>query len=188
MERWARRIRAAIGMGLTWGAAWFGAGILLARVPGFHSDVPFALLFAPLGFVTGIIFSGILVAFEGRRGFDRISLPRFAGWGAVSGLLLSGLSAVGAALGGEALGGGVLVFGSVLALAGAVCAAGSLALARRAEWRELPGPGEGPAAAEHSIETPPPVREDGAPGLPPPAPPRRPIPPHVDPARPRDLP
>ena len=59
MKKWGRRIRAAIGMGLTWGAAWFGAGILLARVPGFYSDLPFALLFAPLGFVTGIIFSGI---------------------------------------------------------------------------------------------------------------------------------
>ena len=56
-----RRIRAAIGIGLTWAAAWFGAGILLARVPGFYSDLPFALLFAPLGFVTGVIFSGILV-------------------------------------------------------------------------------------------------------------------------------
>ena len=66
MKRWGRRIRASIGMGLIWGAAWFGAGLVLARVPGFHSDLPFALLFAPLGFVTGIIFSGILVGIEGR--------------------------------------------------------------------------------------------------------------------------
>ncbi len=78
MKQWGRRIRAAIGMGLTWGAAWFGAGILLARVPGFYSDLPFAVLFAPLGFVTGIMFSGILVVIERRR-FDRVSLPRFAG-------------------------------------------------------------------------------------------------------------
>src|SRR5256885_7059050 len=79
MKKWGRRIRAAIGMGLTWGAAWFAAGLLLARVPGFYSDLPFALLFAPLGFVTGIIFSGILVGIESRRGFDRTSLSRFAG-------------------------------------------------------------------------------------------------------------
>ena len=103
MKKWGRRIRAAIGMGLTWGAAWFGAGILLARVPGFYSDLPFALLFAPLGFVTGIIFSGILVGIEGRRGFDRTSLARFAGWGAASGLLLSGIFVVGAALRGGGL-------------------------------------------------------------------------------------
>lgn len=147
MTKWGRRIRAAIGMGLTWGAAWFAAGILLARVPGFYSDVPFAILFAPLGFVTGIIFSGILVAIEGRRKFDRMSLSRFAGWGAASGLLLSGTFGIGAALRGETLGGEVLVFALVLATASAGAAAGSLALARRAERSELPGPNGDPAKA-----------------------------------------
>ena len=103
MKTWARRIRAALGMGLIWGAAWGGAGTVLARVPGFDSDLPFALLFAPLGFVTGIIFSGILVGIEGRRGFERTSLSRVAGWGAASGLLLSGIFVVGAALRGAAV-------------------------------------------------------------------------------------
>jgi len=148
MKRWGRRIRAAIGMGLIWGAAWFAAGILLARVPGFYSDLPFALLFAPLGFVTGIVFSGILVAIEGRRRFDRMSLSRFAGWGAVSGFLLSGIFVVGAALRGGPVWGEFLVFGPPLAMAGAVCAAGSLAVARWAERRELPGPSGDPAEAE----------------------------------------
>ena len=148
MKTWGRRIRAAIAMGLTWAAAWFGAGTLLARVPGFDSDLPFALLFAPLGFLTGIMFSGILVGIEGRRGFDRMSLSRFAGWGAASGLLLSGIFVVGAALRGASMLGEFLVFGPALAMAGAVCAAGSLALARRAERRELLGPGEDPAEAE----------------------------------------
>ena len=148
MTKWGRRIRAAIGMGLTWGAAWFGASIMLARVPGFNSDVPFALLFAPLGFASGIIFSGILVVIEGRRKFDRMLLSRFAGWGAVSGLLLSGIFVGGAALGGEFVGGEALVLGLVLAIASAVCAAGSLAVARRAEGRELPGPTGDPAEAE----------------------------------------
>lgn len=137
MKNWGRRIRAAIGMGLIWGAAWFGAGILVARVPGFYSDLPFALLFAPFGFVAGIIFSGILVVIEGRRRFDRMSLSRFAVWGAVSGLLLSGIFP---ALRGEW--GEFLVFGPSLAMASAVGAAGSLAMARRAEKRELGGPGE----------------------------------------------
>jgi hypothetical protein len=148
MKKWGRRIRAAIGMGLTWGAAWFGAGILLARVPGLDSDLPFALLFAPLGFVTGIIFSGILVGIEGRRGLGRTSLSRFAGWGAASGLLLSGVFVVGAALRGGAWWGEFLVFGPPLAMASAVCAAGSLAVARRAERRELPGDSGHPAEAE----------------------------------------
>jgi hypothetical protein len=152
MKKWGRRIRGAIGMGLAWGAAGFGAGILLARVPSFDSDLPFALLFAPLGFFAGIIFSGILVAIGKRRGFDRMSLSRFAGWGAVSGLLLSGVFAVGAALRGQSLWGEFLVFGPGLAIASAVSAAGSLALARRAEMRELPGPSGNPAELEPNEE------------------------------------
>jgi hypothetical protein len=150
MKKWGRGIRAAIGIGLTWGAAGFGAGILLARVPGFYSDLPFALLFAPLGFVTGIIFSGILVVIERRPRFDGVSLSRFAGWGALSGLLLSGIFVVAAALRGESLWGEFLVFGPPLAMASAVCAAGSLAVARRAERRELRGSSGDPAEAEPS--------------------------------------
>jgi len=144
MKQWVRRIRGAIGMGLAWAAAGFGAGALLARVPGFYSDLPFALLFAPLGFFSGIIFSGILVVIAGRRGLDRMSLARFAGWGAASGLLLTGIFVVGAALRGASLWGEFLLFGPPLVIAGAVCAAGSLALARRAERRELPGPSGDP--------------------------------------------
>lgn len=139
MRKWGRRIRGAIGMGLAWAAAGFVAGILLARVPGFFSDLPFALIFAPLGFISGIIFSGILVLM-GRRGFDRMRLSRFASWGALSGLVLSGLFVAGAALRGDSLWGEFLLFGPALATAGAACAAGSLALARRGARLELQGP------------------------------------------------
>lgn len=148
MKKWWRRIRAAIGMGLIWGFVWSGAGGLLARVPGFFSDLPFALLFAPLGFLSGVIFSGILVGIEGRRGFDRMSLSRFAGWGAASGLLLSGIIVLGAALRGDAVWPEFMLFGPPLAIASAVCAAGSLAVARWADRRELAGPSGDPAAAE----------------------------------------
>ena len=141
-------MRAAIGMGLTWGAAWFGAGILLARVPGFDSDLPFALLFAPLGVFCGIIFSGVLVVIEGRRSFDRMSVFRFAGWGAASGLLLSAIFVGGAAIRGANVWGEFLLFGPALAVSSAACAAGSLALARRAERRELTGPSGGLADAQ----------------------------------------
>jgi hypothetical protein len=148
MKQLLRRIRAALGMGLIWAAAWSAAGALLARVPGFYSDLPFPLLFAPLGFVTGIIFSGLLVVIGGRRGFVRTSLSRFAVWGAVSGLLLSGIFVVGAALRGASAWREFLAFGPALAMASAVCAAGSLAVARRAERREIPGPRGDPAEAE----------------------------------------
>jgi hypothetical protein len=161
MKTWLRRIRGAMGMGLTWGAAWFGAGILLARVPGFHSDLPFPLLFAPLGFVSGIIFSGIITAIGSGRRYVHLSLPRFAAWGAAGGLLLSGVFAVAAAVGGRSAWGEVLAFGPALAMAGALSAAGSLAVARRAETRELPGPSGDPAKADLTADQRPALPDGG---------------------------
>ena len=59
MRKWLRRIRGAIGMGFTWGAAWSGAGFVLAVVTGFKADAPFPLVFGVLGFIAGVIFSGV---------------------------------------------------------------------------------------------------------------------------------
>ena len=144
MRTWLRRIRGAIGMGFTWAAAWFAAGFVPRWVFGVSSDLPFPLLFGALGFIAGVTFSGLLVLTEGRRSFDQMSLPRFAGWGAVGGLLLSALFVRGASLGwGE-----VLAIPTTLALARAVCATGSLALARRAVRRELPDSRGDTAGAE----------------------------------------
>ena len=131
MKKWLRRIRGAVGMGLTWGVAWFGAGVALLLVVGVGAaDVPFPLGFGLLGFLAGVTFSGVLGIVEGRRRFDQMSLPRFAVWGGVGGLLLSGTFVLATGLGWE-----VLVLGPVFALSGAGCAAGSLALARTAEDR-----------------------------------------------------
>src|SRR5439155_23415510 len=62
---------------------------------------------------------------------------RLPGRGAVSGLLLAGVFVAGAALRGGPVLGEFLLFGPALATTSALCAAGSLALARRAERREL---------------------------------------------------
>ena len=134
MRKSLRRIRGAIGMGLTWGAAWSLAGIMLTVVTRFKADAPFPLIFGVLGFIAGVIFSAILALTEGRRGFDQMSLPRFAVWGATGGLLLSAVFAKAASL----EWGDVLAITPTFALASAVCASGSLALARRAGPRELP--------------------------------------------------
>lgn len=139
MKKWLRRIRGAIGMGLTWAFAWFAAGIALLLVVGFGAaDVPFPLGFGFLGFLAGVTFSVVLGIVEGRRRFDQMSLPRFALWGGVGGLLFSVLFVTAAGLGANIL----LVLGPVFALSGAGCAAGSLALARMAEGRELPEAGD----------------------------------------------
>jgi hypothetical protein len=138
MKKWLRRIRGAVGMGLSWAIAWFGAGVLLALAFPGAADVPFPIAWAGFAFVGGVIFSTVLGIGEGRRRFDQMSLPRFAVWGGVGGLLLSGIFVFAAALLGETtplehLG----LLGPVFALAGAGSAAGSLALARLAEDREL---------------------------------------------------
>jgi hypothetical protein len=65
----------------------------------------------------------------------------------VSGLLLAGIFVVSAGLRGQSLWGKFLVFSPVLAMASAVCAAGSLAVARRADRGELHGPREDPNEA-----------------------------------------
>jgi hypothetical protein len=144
MRKSLRRIRGAIGMGLTWGAAWCAAGITLAVVTRFKADAPFPLIFGVLGFIAGVIFSAILALTEGRRRFDQMSLPRFAAWGAMGGLLLSAVFAKAASLGW----GDVLTIAPTFAVACAICASGSLTLARRAGMRELPDIRADSAAAE----------------------------------------
>jgi hypothetical protein len=120
-------------MGFTWAAALFAVGSVPRWVFGVETDVPIPLVFATFGFLAGITFSALLVLTEGRRSFDQMSIRRFAGWGAISGLLLSALWANAVSLSwGE-----VLVIAPTFALACAVCASGSLAVARRAVSREL---------------------------------------------------
>lgn len=128
-----RRVRGAVGIGLTWGAAWLAVGLVLLAIVGLDAaDVPFPLFFGFLGFLGGALFSLILGLVARRRRFEQMSLPAFAGWGAVGGALLS--IAVDRAAGPS---GDLLALGALFAAAGAVSATGTLALARRAERREL---------------------------------------------------
>src|SRR5689334_1245446 len=98
MRKWLRRIRGAIGMGVTWAAAWSVAGMIPRWVLGINADAPFPLIFGVLGFIAGLTFSGLIVLAEGRHRFDQISLRRFAAWGAMGGLLLSAVFAKAASL------------------------------------------------------------------------------------------
>lgn len=134
MRKWLRRIRGTIGMGVIWGAAWSAVGMVPRWVFGFNADAPFPLVFGVLGFLAGVTFSALLALAEGRRRFEQMSLPRFAGWGAMGGILLAALFARAASLSW----GDLLAVAPTFAAASAVCASGSLAIARRAVGRELP--------------------------------------------------
>lgn len=133
MTSWKRRIRGALGMGLTWAAVWGAAGVGMAIVTRFQADAPFPLVFAVFGFAAGVIFSACLAMLDGRRRFDQLSMPSIAGRGAVGGVVLAAIFAKAASLGW----GDVLVVAPTFAFASAVAAAGSLALARRAGARAL---------------------------------------------------
>ncbi len=137
MKKWLRRIRGAVGTALTWAAAWFGFGAIVALVGGGGlADLYLQSAgLAAAGFVGGGIFSTVVGIVEGRRRFDEMSLPRFAGWGAVGGFLLAApLVIMSVAVGGTP---NVFLSLGAITLLGAVSAAGSLALARRADDREL---------------------------------------------------
>jgi hypothetical protein len=148
MNKWRRRIRGAIGMGLTWAAAWFGVGMIMLvgifmATGSTGADVPYPLGFGAFGFVAGVTFSGVLGLVEGRRPFDQMSLPRFAGWGAAGGFFLSAIFvSVVALVEDPAFIQNLMVLGPVFSVAGAGSATGVLVLARRAEDREMLEAGE----------------------------------------------
>ena len=144
MRKWLRRVRGAIGIGVTWAAALSAVGLVLRWLFGVHTDAPIPLVFGVFGFIAGITFSALLVLAEGRRSFGQMSVRRFAGWGAIGGLLLSAVWASAVSL----RWGEVLAIAPTFALACAACASGSLALARRAARRELPDGPAHTAAAE----------------------------------------
>lgn len=152
MDGWLRRIRGALGLGVVWAGAWAVAGVLIGVtslvLPGLPWDAFFEFFDAPLpalgvpGFIGGVLFSAVLGVAGRRRRFDELSLPRFAAWGAVGGVLLALLPAALVAVGLASLGRPDASLGELtaiavgpLALLSSASAAASLALARKAERR-----------------------------------------------------
>ena len=154
MKSWLKRVRGAIGMGLTWAAAWAILGLLIGvtsvLLPGLPwwdaffdvFDAPLPALAVP-GFIGGAIFSVVLGIAGRRRRFGELSLPRFTAWGAVGGLLLGLLPAAMVGVGlASTEGSDTSIWQFTAAIVGpltvlcAASAAGSLVLARRAQNRE----------------------------------------------------
>lgn len=152
MKKWLKRIRGAIGMGLTWALGWAVAGVMIGvaskLLPFLPWDSFFEVFDAPLpafaipGFFGGVFFSMVLGIAGRRRRFRELSLPLFAAWGAVGGLLLTlfpfALVAVGlASREGSDIGAWqiIAVISGPFILLSAVSAAGSLMLARLGEDR-----------------------------------------------------
>ena len=140
MSKWLKRIRGAVGMGLIWGVAWSPVGAIMGLLfGGLTGFVSAGVSYALNGFLAGGAFSVFLTIVEGRRTFDEMSIGRFAvlGGGTLLALQLASFALLAAAgelpLNGPQLG----VVAALATMMGAGCAAGSLALARRADDRDL---------------------------------------------------
>ncbi len=137
-----KRIRGALGMGLTWAAGLAIVALLFEVFDAvFLGGSAWDILLAPLwgaffGFIGGGVFSVALAVAGRRRSFDEMSLPRFAAWGAlVPSLIIVALEASWPS--GTLYTPSGVVNATIVALTGAGFAAGTLALARKAEDREL---------------------------------------------------
>lgn len=149
MRSWLRRIRGAAGIGITWAFVWGAVGSVPHRLFGVNTDAPLPLIFSVFGFLAGVIFAALVVLTQRHRRIEQLSLPRFAGWGAAGGVLLSLIFARAVSFGwGE-----VLVIAPTLGAASAICAAGSLALARRASRARIES-GTRPIPLSDARETP----------------------------------
>ena len=140
MSKWLQRIRGAVGVGLTWAAAWTGVGAILGLFLGSPAAFAAAVVnYALSGFVAGGAFSVVLGIVEGRRTFDEMSIRRFAvlGGGTLLTFQLAVFALLAAAgelpLNGPQMG----VVAAFATMMGAGSAAGSLALARMADDQEL---------------------------------------------------
>ena len=125
-----RKCRGALGIALTWGAVWaavFAAVALIIGVldpdsidPG-EDPVRVGLIGGFYGLVTGAAFSLLLSLAEGRKVIRNLSLGRAALWGAIAAAAFPLLTAVNNSM----------VF--ILCPIGAALAAGSVAIAKKAE-------------------------------------------------------
>ena len=142
--RWLRRIRGAVGVGITWAIGWAGVGFLIELFVDPHGRIAdiWPMVLGIPGFFGGAIFAVVLGMAEGRRRFDELSLARFGAWGALTGALLGVIGAVWIGLS------GMLII--PLTLLGAASATGSLALARMGGERELLDHGARPVMRRRS--------------------------------------
>ncbi|HEX7022180.1 MAG TPA: hypothetical protein VF171_04935 [Trueperaceae bacterium] len=111
-----RRLRGAVGMGVTWAIGWalvgIGIGVASVLLPFLPWQAFFNVFDAPLpalalpGFIGGVMFSLVLSVAARRRTFDQLSLAQVGAWGAAGGLLLSLVPATMVALGLASMGPG----------------------------------------------------------------------------------
>ncbi len=131
-----RKLRGIVGVGLTWGLIWAALGALLGIVYGVlspqdvdpgESPVDIARMLGIAGFISGAGFALMLALLERGRTLRDVSRSRVALWGVVGGAIIPLLTSVDDSQ----------VFWTCPV--GALLAAGTVAVARRAEHRHIGG-------------------------------------------------
>jgi hypothetical protein len=142
MSSWVRRLRGALGVGLTWFIGWGALMYALATVIGIvdpsqidQGEEPWrlGLLVGTVGFVSGTVFAAVLASAERRRSVQDLSLGRAALWGTIGGAALPLLTTMNDT---------VLV--NTIPL-GVLFSTATVAIARRAALREAREPDSLPA-------------------------------------------
>lgn len=133
MRLLARRIRGALGIGVTWGAMWVAIGLAVMTAlaifrpeeidPG-EGPARVLPILGLVGFLSGLGFSGWLSLAERRRSLHQLSLWRVAFWGLLGGVAIPLLMGTDGSM------------GWVTGPMGAAFAAASVGTARR---KALPG-------------------------------------------------
>ena len=126
IKRFLRVIRGVIGTGVSWALAWAGIFAGIGAVFGAHSVLMFALSQGFVGFIAGSAFGVILSIVERHKQLGELSLGRVALWGGLGGVLVAGAL--------NLFGGGGIVwpFMAIIAVSGAGCSAGTVAIAKKA--------------------------------------------------------
>lgn len=151
MQKWFKRLRGVVGMGLAWAVSWAAFGLLIGVASKVLTFLPWHYFFdvwdAPLpalglpGFFGGALFAVVLGVAAGRAQFNELTVPKVAAWGALGGLLVSlipiAMTAVGLAHLREGLSAWTLwaVIAVPLVLLSTASAAASLLVARGSSGR-----------------------------------------------------
>jgi|RhiMetdeSRZDD1v2_1073273.scaffolds.fasta_scaffold57739_6 hypothetical protein len=127
-----RRIRGTVSVALIWAIAWLPVGVLVGLSMGWLG-FRFLLVWTTLGACAGAVFAILLATFERKRTVHDLSSRRLTIWGAVGGAAIPVIASVliDLLIRGISLTRGAPVVFGVLALMGAVCAWGTLRIARR---------------------------------------------------------
>lgn len=127
-------------MGLTWALVWAPVAVLIGtRIvdPNDSMDEMWWMVGALPGFLSGVTFSVVLSIAARRHKLDELSVARVAGWGAGAGLLIGILPFLIGDSGGRPWALLATTVITSITLLSAASAAASLALAQRAQKREL---------------------------------------------------